>query len=611
MLADAEAIFGRIVAADRQALEEAILAATRDMAMLEFEFRISNPERGVRWLITRATPEREADGGLLWRGYTTDVTEHHRVRSAMAETSTRLEGLITRLPVGIYVLASNRRGEDRFIYTSPRFLEMFELDPAFLARRAAPMLERIHPDDLEGFLAENNRAHETKTVFKWEGRGVIRGWVRWFYMESVPRPADGHGEVLWDGVTFDVTDRHIMEEELRQAQRAATAANLAKSEFLSTMSHELRTPLNAILGFAQLLEADRREPLSARQQDYLATILRAGGVLLALVDDVLDLARVESGQIRLSLESVDPAELVEDCIETLAPQWRARGVNVSFATDDRPPRVTADRRRLAQCVMNLLSNAIKYNRAGGHVVARVALPGDGCLVISVEDDGIGVPQDGRHLLFQPFHRLGREVSDIEGTGIGLKLSRDLMRAMGGDLRFHPREGGGSIFEMTLAVGTAEGPALDGRGDSHALITAARGARVLVVEDNRLNQALMHRIGADLALGPMTVVADAAGALARIEEALAGDGLPDLMILDLGLPDMTGLDLLAAMDRRLGRLRPPAIAVSADVHGTRREEALAAGFVAFVAKPIDLGRLAEALEVAAAGAPRRRRGRARR
>ncbi|MDP6951936.1 MAG: HAMP domain-containing sensor histidine kinase, partial [Alphaproteobacteria bacterium] len=238
--------------------------------------------------------------------------------------------------------------------------------------------------------------------------------------------------------------------ETRRALAEAEAASRAKTQFLSSMSHELRTPLNAILGYSQLLLIDDDEPLNAERREQITQIELSGRQLLSLIGDLLDLPKIESGDLAVDIEAVDIREIVRQAIETTAPMARDKGILLSGLADDAPtPPVEADPNRLLQVLLNLLSNAIKYNREGGSVSVTCAEPADGTVRLSVTDTGKGIADEHFENLFRPFDRLGAEASGIEGTGIGLSIARRLIELMGGEIGVESDVGKGSTFWVNL------------------------------------------------------------------------------------------------------------------------------------------------------------------
>jgi signal transduction histidine kinase len=305
----------------------------------------------------------------------------------------------------------------------------------------------VHPEDRAHVAAE---VATQKSLVEYEYR-VQRpdGSLRWLVTRGrAQRDASGRVQSR-TGICLDVTERREAQAAL-QAKELAERANAAKTEFLSRMSHELRTPLNAVLGFAQVMALDTAEPLSEAQRARIGHIQTAGWHLLALINDVLDLARIESRQSALNPAVVPLAEVVDECLVMNAAAAAARGIEQRpVAAEPGLPGAWADRTRVRQVLLNLLSNAVKYNRPGGHVQVSVTLAASGAVVVSVADDGPGLsPQQLEHL-FEPFNRLGHENGPVEGTGIGLTLSRLIAQQMGGDIAVDSGPGRGSLFRLVL------------------------------------------------------------------------------------------------------------------------------------------------------------------
>src|SRR4051812_19606917 len=264
---------------------------------------------------------------------------------------------------------------------------------------------------------------------------------------------DDDGIIGYLLIGTDNSTRKLVESELHAALAAADKANLAKSEFLSSMSHELRTPLNAILGFGQLLESGLPAPTAAQKRS-IEHILKAGWYLLELINEILDLALIESGKLTLSNEPVSLAEVLTECRAMIEPQARSRGIGMTFPQFDIPRFITADRTRVKQVLINLLFNAIKYNRPQGTVVVEAAAVASSSIRISVRDTGIGLPPEHIAQLFQPFNRLGKEASAEEGSGIGLVVTKRLVDLMGGSIGVVSTLGQGSVFWVEFKTATA-------------------------------------------------------------------------------------------------------------------------------------------------------------
>jgi len=383
-------------------------------------------------------------------------------------------------------------------------------------------------------------------------------------------------------------------EELRQARELAEAASAAKSEFLSSMSHELRTPLNAILGFAQLLERDRKQPLSERQLDRLRHVLRGGEHLLHLIDDILDLSRIEAGRISMSSEPVDVAEVLAEVVHTLEPMAARARIQLAAASAlPGAPRVIADRTRLAQILMNFGSNAIKYGKADGHVLFRTEIA-PGSLRVVVVDDGVGIPADKRDRIFEPFQRAGQEAGPIEGTGIGLTISKQLAELMHGSVGFKSEVGTGSEFWIDLPVdprASAELPALrKGTGPGSPLASGERRHAVVYVEDNPSNIAFMRELVEDL---PSVELLTAPTAEIGLE--LIRGRLPKVVIMDINLPGMSGFEAVRRLREWPETRDIPVIGLSAAALARDTARAKEAGFHRYLTKPVKVDELTETLE----------------
>jgi PAS domain S-box-containing protein len=417
-------------------------------------------------------------------------------------------------------------------------------------------------------------------------------------LRAIDRPTAEHGTV---SLILDVSEDRLRADELRRARQAAETASAAKSEFLASMSHELRTPLNAVLGFAQLLQRDRKQPLSERQRDRVEHVVRGGEHLLRLIDDVLDLSRIEAGGITISAEPVGVRELLDEVVATLEPVASRTGISIAIAPIPASlPPVVADRTRLAQILMNFGSNAIKYNRAGGHVTF-VATRGESCVRIAVADDGLGIPADKHARIFEPFHRAGQETGPIEGTGIGLAISKRLAALMKGGVGFQSEAGQGSTFWVEVPAVIA--PAAEAAPPSPAglasspLAAAGERRKIVYVEDNPSNIAFMRELMEDL---PSIELVTAPTAEIGIELVRAHQ--PALVILDINLPGMSGFDAVRLLKEWPETRAIPVIALSAAALPRDTARAREAGFHRYLTKPVQVDELTAVLEELLAGRP---------
>jgi PAS domain S-box-containing protein len=403
----------------------------------------------------------------------------------------------------------------------------------------------------------------------------------------------------------DVTDRKQFEHtlqvnnvELESAKAAAEKANLAKSDFLSSMSHELRTPLNAVLGFAQLMASDTPPPSSA-QKLSIDQILQAGWYLLRLINEILDLAMIESGKVTLSQESMSLTDVLQDCQAMIEPQAQKREIQMTFPRFDNLFYVHADRTRVKQVMINLLSNAIKYNRIGGAVIVECVPSAENRVRVSVKDTGAGLAPEQLAQLFQPFNRLGQETSTEEGTGIGLVVTKQLVELMGGVIGVESSVGAGSVFWFELAAAGAPElvlgsiGAIDADERDHVAAHALSSQRTLLyVEDNPANLTLVEQLIArrsDLKL--LTAIDGHLGIqLARAYQ-------PDVILMDINLPGISGFGALKILHEDPATAHIPVIALSANAVPRDIEKGLEAGFFRYLTKPIKVLEFMDALDVA--------------
>jgi signal transduction histidine kinase/ActR/RegA family two-component response regulator len=393
----------------------------------------------------------------------------------------------------------------------------------------------------------------------------------------------------------DDSARRRVEVERNEAMAAAEKANRAKSDFISGVSHELRTPLNAILGFAQLMDSGTPAPTPAQKRN-LDQILKAGWYLLELINEILDLALIESGKVTLSPESLSLAEVMLECRGMIEPQARNRGVAMTFPAFEVPNFVKADRTRLKQVLINLLFNAIKYNRPGGVLDVSCAAGTPGSIRISIRDSGAGLTPEQLAQLFQPFNRLGRESGTEEGSGIGLVVTKRLVLLMGGAIGADSSVGVGSVFWIELPLTAA--PQLTAHPAERAapvLPPHAEGApllTVLYVEDNPANMELVEQL---IARRPGLRLLGAADGSVGLE--LARACLPAVILMDINLPGISGLETMKILRADPSTAHIPVIALSANAVPRDIEKALAAGFFSYLTKPLKVDQFMEALQAA--------------
>ncbi|WP_082551953.1 PAS domain S-box protein [Massilia sp. Root351] len=420
-----------------------------------------------------------------------------------------------------------------------------------------------------------------------------------FPVEISLSPLETEGEVLVSSAIRDISERKRIERTLHEQKLELERAGKAKDLFLASMSHELRTPLNAILGFTQLLNNDSLPITAQQRKTFMGHILKAGEHLLTLINEILDLAKIESGTVTFSMEPVGLGELLQEAYRMVEVEANKRGIRIIVSPVD-GLHVQADRTRLKQVVLNLLSNAIKYNREQGAVVVDCADAGPGRVRMSVQDTGPGLRPDQVDALFQPFNRLGQEGGSEEGSGIGLVVTKRLVELMGGTIGVSSTFGTGSVFWIELPLTAAPETARAAIAAAAALPAEApapvrsRRPLLLYVEDNPTNLRLVQEVlGFRNDLDFMTAVEGLTGL------DLARRHRPDIVLLDMNLPGMSGREIQRQLRDDPAMTATPVLAISANAMRNDIDAALDAGFFRYLTKPIDIAALHDALDAALA------------
>lgn len=532
-----------------------------------------------------------------------NIDERKSMEAALRDSEQQTRRFLEDLPLAVFIVDENGRP----IYSNRASVQLLGVD-------TDPSLEGQElPDAYQIYTAGTNDPYEADRLPVLRALGgetvtvddieVHRPDGSVIPLEVWAGPIrDEEGTIRYAAAAFsDISARKELETAMRESAQAvrmasevaeserakAEEANRAKSEFLSRMSHELRTPLNAILGFAQLLEMD---DLEAQQLESTEQIIKGGRRLLELINEVLDISRIESGRLALSLEPVLICDLIDECVRLIRPLADVRAVRVHSECTDVDQHVWADRHRLGQVLLNLLSNAVKYNAPEGTVTVTCSAAPDGkSLRVGVTDTGPGIPAEKVPLLFTPFERLGADASEVEGTGLGLVLSKSLVEAMGGRIFADTMKGLGTTFWIEVA--TAEQieiePFEETAGEGSALVDSYR---VLYIEDNLANLKLIEKLLDRKAR--FEVISAMSGTLGL---DLARQHLPDLILLDLGLPDLKGHEVLARLRKDPATADIPVVILSADATPGEIKRLLAAGAADYLTKPIDVSVFMRVLE----------------
>jgi PAS domain S-box-containing protein len=534
-----------------------------------------------------------------------DITEGRR-QAALLKTGALQNAILTS--ANFSIIATDENG----------IIQLFNVGAErMLGYRAAEVVNRLGPSDLHDPSEVTARAQalslELDTTiapgfealaFKasrglediYELTYVCKDGSRFPAIVSITALRDDYGDII--GYLLIGTDNSVrkqVEVELHEAVSAAKKANLAKSDFLSSMSHELRTPLGAILGFAQLMESGSPQPTPSQQRS-IEQILKAGWYLLELINEVLDLALIESGKMSLSPEPVSLFDVMLECQTMIEPQAHKRAVQVHFPQLEIPYFVQADRTRVKQVLINLLSNAIKYNKAGGTVDVDCIVCAPGRVRIRVKDSGDGLSPADIAQLFQPFKRLGPAATTEEGTGIGLVVCKRLVEGMGGVIGVDSAVGQGSMFWVELDLTAGPRPAADAVVGAEAAALQGHGQgrvrTLLYVEDNPANLMLVEDL---IARRPDIHLLTARDGNRGIEIARAS--LPDVILMDINLPGISGIQVLNVLAHDVLTAGIPVVAVSANATPRSIAKGLAAGFFSYLTKPIRVNEFMETLDVA--------------
>lgn len=581
---------------DREMLFESVRHHLRTAEPLTTSYRIRTKAGVYVWTQVKADSIRDHSGRALYiSGVNFDISEMKNVEAALRESEARQARIIQASSDGIWEWYVER-GDFHFSTRCWEQLGYADAEDRINTGedRLREWRNHVHPDDLPLFDATLEKHLLSPSMFDIEYRVLAKqGEIRWIRARG-RASFDEHGKpVRMSGTNMDVTDIKLAEERVVQAKEMAEKANRAKSEFLSSMSHELRTPLNAILGYVQLFEYD--DNLQEAQKDNIGEIRRAGEHLLRLITDVLDLAKIESGTLISNIQPVLLARTVNECFTLVQPQADVKGISVQVDYADLENIcVKADPVRLKQALLNLLSNAIKYNRVGGEVHVTLERTEELFVRINVRDTGMGIASFHQPEVFQPFNRLHAENSKIEGSGVGLVITKQLVELMDGRIDFTSEPNVGSCFWLDLPVDGMDrvaetAPVVETGKTASEPLAVESPCRILYVEDNPSNIRLLQQFFRRYPQVTFEVAEDPWLGVYRARQAP-----PEVVILDINLPGLDGFDILQVLQQDPLTAQVPVIGLSANVMQTDVQKALSAGFYRYLTKPINIAELVRIL-----------------
>lgn len=595
LINDANNIWMYIHPDDHQASKDSMHEHFRSRKPFSSFYRVRMKNGEYIWTQVRADSIRDETGRvLIMSGVSFDVTALKQAEEALRESEARQERIIQSSNDGIWEWYAKKGG----FHFSSRCWELIGYDAnddevTQGEDRLVVWRKHIHPQDLPKFdkaLADHLAGKGPFDLeYRLIGKNKTQHWVRGrgrasFNAEGKP--------IRMSGANMDMTQIKLAEERVIQAKVAAEKANQAKSEFLSSMSHELRTPLNAILGYAQLFEYDLN--LTQQQMANMREIRKAGDHLLQLINDVLDLSKIESGKMTVSLEPVLASRIIEEAFTLVQPQADARGIRLYKTLNDLENHyVIADNVRYKQALTNLLSNAIKYNNLGGEVEVKMHILENNSLRLTVRDNGKGIPTNRQKEVFQPFNRLNAEFSKIEGSGVGLVITKQLVEMMNGRLDFRSQENVGTEFWIDLPLACEwnkqETEIIKSVNYSPTQLSFQSHKRVLYIEDNPTNIRLLQQffdrhssLSLDIAEEPFIGIYKARSTQ------------PDLIILDINLPGMDGFEALNVLKNDPATMHIPVVGLSANAMPYDIERGIKSGFFEYLTKPVDMNKLISTL-----------------
>lgn len=604
VIADFDLIRKRIHPDDLQSLINDLTESENGSDPIQSEFRVVLPQQGVRWRRSLRRASRTEDGDTIWDGVVIDITDHKNSELALRESETKFQRTTENIPGMVYRSIVRADGSTGFIHVSPKSIEMFGATPEEILKDEMQVARWIRPEDLKCLIHQSQLGSDIQSQQRLEFRVLTpdKG-ARWYEVYRQPNMLL-NGDMIWDGVVLDITDRKHTELYLQQANESLARATKMKDEFLANMSHELRTPLTAILASAEGLQHGVFGEMT-EQQSESATIIHDSGLhLLELINEILDLAKIESGSLKLELTNIDITEICESSLQMVSQQAREKSIELALKVQFNPPLLQADETRVRQIIVNLLSNAVKFTSSGGRVTLRVECvastnkSGNGFVRFLVEDTGSGIPETKLDSLFKPFVQIQTSLNrENGGTGLGLALVKQFAELHGGTTSVSSEVGVGSCFSVDLPLRqkgyTSVYPTLHRKRDGVPLIenrTATDHAPlILLAEDNesvgnttcRYLESVKFRVH---------WVKDGRSA---VEAALKLE--PDVILMDIQMPGVDGLQAIRELRKASVLEETPVVALTGLAMLDDANRCLAAGASNYLSKPYRMKELVDLVQ----------------
>ena len=603
VIEDAKHIWRRLHPDDLTSIRQAIDESAANLKPFEHEFRAISPSSSPEWIQVTARPHQQDDGTLVWDGVAIDISDRKRTERALQDSQQQFRRMTENIPGVIYRYIVDSSGNEKVTYISNRVRDMYEVEPADVLKDPNLLWNRVHQDDVPLLADVFSKGAQQLVPIKTQYRLLLpRKGLCWIESTAFPHRTDD-GSVVWDGVKFDITKRKQAEMQWQLTNEELRRATRLKDEFVANMSHELRTPLNAILGMAEGLQESIYGQINDRQLSALETIERSGTHLLELINEILDLAKIEAGQGELQQSLVHIDALCKSSLTFVETQAKKKDIHLSLEVDVELPPIHVDERKIRQVLINLLNNAVKFTPNGGDVTLKATsippcdMRSERYLRLSVSDTGCGIASKDLKTLFQPFVQVvSKEYPTKTGTGLGLALVKSIVEMHDGFVTANSEVGVGSNFVVELPyrkLGLLDGRKSLARGTERLLAGVSDSKLdsplVLIAEDNEAN---VNSVSSYLRAKGFRVEVAGDG-LSAIEKAK--DNPPHVVLMDIQMPGMSGLMAIEKLRQLPDFFDKPIIALTALAMDDDRQRCISAGANEYLSKPVKLKQLLSTIE----------------